>query len=115
MPSLRGLLEEMIERNASDLHLSAGQPAQLRIDGSLVPSRSENLTSEVTMQLAYSILTEEQKKRFENSKELDLSFGIQGLSRFRANVYQQRGTVSAAIRRIPFRFLRSKIWDCRRS
>lgn len=105
MPSLRGLLEEMIERNASDLHLSAGQPAQLRIDGSLVPSRSENLTSEVTMQLAYSILTEEQKKRFENSKELDLSFGIQGLSRFRANVYQQRGTVSAAIRRIPFQIL----------
>ncbi len=105
MPSLRGLLEEMLERNASDLHISSGQPAQLRIDGSLVPSRSEHLTSEVTMQLAYSILTEEQKKRFENTKELDLSFGIQGLSRFRANVFQQRGAVSVAIRRIPFQIL----------
>ncbi len=105
MPSLRGLLEEMLERDASDLHISSGQPAQMRIDGALVPSRSESLSSEVTMQLAYSILTEEQKKRFENTKELDLSFGIQGLSRFRANVYQQRGTVSVAIRRIPYQIL----------
>lgn len=105
MPSLRGLLEEMLERNASDLHLSAGQPAQLRIDGALTASRSENLTGEMTMQLAYSILTEEQKKRFENDKELDLAFGIQGLSRFRANIYQQRGVVSVAIRKIPYQIL----------
>ncbi len=105
MSSLRVLLEEMLERDGSDLHLSAGQPAQIRIDGRLAPSRSEPLTAEMTAQLAYSILTEEQKKKFENTKELDLSFGIQGLSRFRANIYQQRGAVSVAIRRIPFQIL----------
>ena len=106
MASLRVLLEEMLERNASDLHLSAGSPAQFRVDGDLMASRSgESLSQEVTMQLAYSILTEDQRKRFENEKELDLSFGIRGISRFRANVYVQRGAVSVAIRRIPFEIL----------
>lgn len=106
MASLRALLEEMMERKASDIHLSSGHPPQFRIDGSLVPSRTcESLTPEITQQLAYSILTEDQRKRFENEKELDLSFGIKGISRFRANVFVQRGTVSVAIRAIPFDIL----------
>ncbi|MFH1277445.1 MAG: type IV pilus twitching motility protein PilT [Candidatus Eisenbacteria bacterium] len=106
MASLRVLLEEMLERNASDLHLSAGHPPQLRVDGELLSSRSaEALSPETTLQLAYSILTEDQRKRFENERELDLSFGIRGVSRFRANVYMQRGSVSVALRRIPFEIL----------
>lgn len=105
MANLRALLEEMFERRASDLHITAGVPPQLRVDGDIVPSRSEALSPEATQQLAYSILTEEQRKRFEQERELDLSFGIQGLSRFRANVFVQRGTVAMAIRQIPFRIL----------
>ncbi len=105
MANLKALLEEMIERDASDLHLTAGVPAQLRVDGDIIPSRSEALTPEAVTQLVYSILNEDQKKRFERDKELDLSFGIQGLSRFRANVFMQRGTVAAAIRQIPFQML----------
>ena len=96
----------MKERGASDLHLSAGHPAQLRVDGEMTSSRTgESLSPETTLQLAYSILTEDQRKRFENEKELDLSFGIKGLSRYRANVYLQRGVVSVAIRSIPFEIL----------
>jgi twitching motility protein PilT len=106
MSSLRVLLEEVLERKASDLHLSAGHPPQLRVDGELVPSRTADpLSAEMTLQLAYSVLTEDQRKRFERDKELDLSFGIRGISRFRANVYMQRGSVSMAIRRIPFEIL----------
>jgi twitching motility protein PilT len=106
MSSLRVLLEEVLERKASDLHLSAGHPPQLRVDGELVPSRTaEPLSADMTLQLAYSVLTEDQRKRFERDKELDLSFGIRGISRFRANVYMQRGSVSMAIRRIPFEIL----------
>jgi twitching motility protein PilT len=102
MAALRELLEEMTRKKASDLHLTAGVPPQLRVDGRIVPTAHPILTPEETTKLAYSILTEEQKKRFESSRELDLSFGIQGLSRFRANVYLQRGVVSAAIRQIPY-------------
>lgn len=105
MANVKTLLEEMLERGASDLHLTAGVPAQLRVDGDIVPSRSEPLTPETITQLVYSILSEDQKKRFEKEKELDLSFGLQGLSRFRANIFLQRGTVAAAIRQIPFQML----------
>ncbi len=105
MANLRALLDEMIERKASDLHITVGIPAQLRIDGDIIASRSEALSPEMTVQLAYSILTEDQRKKFELEKELDLSFGIQGLSRFRANVFIQRGTIAMAIRQIPFRIL----------
>jgi twitching motility protein PilT len=105
MANLRTLLDEMIERKASDLHITAGVPAQLRIDGDIVPSRSEVLSPEAAQQLAYSVLTEDQRKRFEQERELDLSFGIAGLSRFRANVFLQRGTIAMAIRQIPFRIL----------
>ncbi len=101
--SLRTLLDEMIERDASDLHLSAGDRPKLRIDGDISNSRIEHvLTPRDTLQLAYSVLTENQKKRFEMEDELDFSFGIQNLSRFRGNVFKQRGCVSMVIRQIPF-------------
>jgi twitching motility protein PilT len=102
MVTLRELLEEMTRKKASDLHITAGVPPQVRIDGAMVPTTHPVLSPEDASRLAYSLLTEEQKKRFETAKELDLSFGIQGLSRFRANVFLQRGVISVAIRQIPY-------------
>jgi twitching motility protein PilT len=99
---LRELLEEMIRRNASDLHLTVGVPPVFRVDGELIPSQYEVLRPADTQRLAFSVLTEAQKKKFEQSKELDLSFGIEQLSRYRANVFLQRGCVAMAIRQIPF-------------
>jgi len=103
--SLRKLLEDMVQRKSSDLHITAGVPPEFRIDGSMTPSEYEVLTPEVTAQLAYSVMSDEQRKRFENTKELDFSFGIKGLSRFRGNVFLQRGVVSMVIRQIPFEIL----------
>ncbi|MBI3873109.1 MAG: type IV pilus twitching motility protein PilT [candidate division Zixibacteria bacterium] len=103
MVSLRELLELMAERRASDLHLTVGSPAQLRIDGKLTRTDGEDLTPDVTKKLAYSVMNEKQRKRFEETWEMDLSFGIENLSRFRCNVFMQRGNVAIAIRQIPFR------------
>jgi twitching motility protein PilT len=103
--TLRQLLEDMVQRRASDLHLTAGVPPEYRIDGSIVPTEHEVLTPETTAQLAYSVMSDEQRKKFETTKELDFSFGIKGLSRFRSNVYLQRGVVSMAIRQIPYEIL----------
>ena len=101
--SIRALLEEMIERKASDLHLTVGERPRLRVDGSLLNSREEHvLTPKDTLTLAYSILTEQQKKRFEVEDELDFSFGVQNLSRFRGNCYKQRGCIAMALRQIPY-------------
>ena len=101
--NLRALLEEMIEREASDLHITAGERPKLRIDGDIQHSRIEYvLNPKDTLQLAYSILTEQQKKRFETEDELDFSFGIQNLARFRGNAFKQRGCVSLVVRQIPF-------------
>jgi twitching motility protein PilT len=102
--NLRVLLEEMIEREASDLHLTAGERPKLRVDGDITNANSceEVMNPKDTLSLAYSVLTENQKKRFETEDELDFSFGIQNLARFRGNVYKQRGCVSVAIRMIPF-------------
>jgi twitching motility protein PilT len=101
--NLRSLLEEMIEKDASDLHITAGERPKLRVDGEIVDSAIEQvLAPKDTLQLAYSILTENQKKRFETEDELDFSFGIQNLARFRGNCFKQRGCVSMAIRQIPF-------------
>jgi twitching motility protein PilT len=100
---LRQLLEEMIERDASDLHVTAGERPKLRIDGDITNSRNEHvLTPKDTLQLAYSVLTENQKKRFEQEDELDFSFGIQNLARFRGNCFKQRGCVTMVVRQIPF-------------
>jgi twitching motility protein PilT len=101
--NLRALLEEMIERDASDLHITAGERAKVRVDGDITNSGLEYvLTPKDTLQLAYSVLTENQKKRFEMEDELDFSFGIQNLARFRGNCFKQRGCVSMVIRQIPF-------------
>ena len=105
MVGLQHLLEEMVQKGASDLHICAGAPPVLRLDGDLVPTNYEVLTPPMTQQLIYSILNDQQKKRLEMEFELDLSFGISGLSRFRANAYLDRGSVTMAIRTIP--------WDIR--
>jgi twitching motility protein PilT len=101
--NLRALLEEMIEKEASDLHITTGERPKLRVDGDITDSSvTEVLTPKDTLQLAYSVLTENQKKRFETEDELDFSFGIQNLARFRGNCFKQRGCVSMVIRMIPF-------------
>jgi twitching motility protein PilT len=93
----------MIQKGASDLHVTVGDRPKLRIDGDLEnASPTTVLAPKDTLQLAYSILTEAQKKRFETEDELDFSFGVQNLSRFRGNVYKQRGCVAMAIRQIPY-------------
>jgi twitching motility protein PilT len=102
MPSLHQLLKQMIDRGASDLHITAGAPAQLRVDGGLRPVGTASLSGSETKELCYSILTDQQRQRFEEDRELDLSFGIRGLSRFRANVYVQKGAVAGAFRTIPY-------------
>jgi twitching motility protein PilT len=87
--NLRVLLEEMIERNASDLHITAGERPKLRVDGDITNSNVDTvLQPKDCMQLAYSVLTENQKKRFEMEDELDFSFGIQNLARFRGNCFK---------------------------
>jgi twitching motility protein PilT len=101
--NLRALLEEMIERDASDLHVTAGERPKMRIDGDIQNSTVDVvLNPKDTLQIAYSVLTENQKKRFELEDELDFSFGIQNLARFRGNCFKQRGCVSMVIRQIPF-------------
>jgi len=102
MASLPELLKIMIDRNASDLHITVGSPPQVRVDGALISLPMNPLTGVETKQMCYSILTEAQKKVFEEDNELDLSFGIKELSRFRANIFQQRGTVAGAFRTIPY-------------
>jgi twitching motility protein PilT len=104
-PTLHQLLKAMIDKGASDLHNTTGSPPQLRIDGDLVPLRTDALTPVDTKQLCYSILTDAQKLRFEEDLELDLSFGVKSLARFRANVYMQRGAVAGAFRLVPFKII----------
>jgi twitching motility protein PilT len=103
--NLHQLLKAMVEKGASDLHITTGSPPQLRVDGELVPLKTAQLTPVETKQLCYSILTDAQKHKFEEENELDLSFGVKGLARFRANIYMQRGAVAGAFRTIPFKIL----------
>jgi twitching motility protein PilT len=94
----------MIDRKASDLHITAGVRAKMRIDGEMEDSKVDYvLQPKDTLQVAYSVLTENQKKRFEMEDELDFSFGISGLARFRGNCFKQRGCVAMVIRQIPFK------------
>jgi twitching motility protein PilT len=104
-PSLHQLLKAMLDKGASDLHITTGTPPQLRIDGQLVPLRTDAMTPIDTKQLCYSILTDAQKLRFEEDQELDLSFGVKSLARFRANVFMQRGAVAGAFRLVPFKII----------
>jgi twitching motility protein PilT len=97
------LLTTMLKREGSDLHLISGTPPQVRVQGILIPlTEFEPLSPAETQQLTYGVLNDAQKQKFEVDNELDFSFGIQGLARFRANVYRQRGAVAAAFRVIPF-------------
>ena len=105
MANLHQLLKAMVEKGSSDLHVTTGSPPQLRVDGELVPLKTAPLTPVETKQLCYSILTDAQKHKFEEDNELDLSFGVKGLSRFRANIFMQRGAVAGAFRTIPFKIL----------
>lgn len=105
MANLHQLLKTMIEKGASDLHITTGSPPQIRIDGHLAPLNTPPMAPPETKQLCYSILTDAQKFKFEEENELDLSFGVKGLSRFRANIFMQRGAVAGAFRTIPFKIL----------
>jgi len=102
-PSLSDLLRKMTEMGGSDLHLTTNSPPQVRVDGHLRPlAEYQPLTAPDTKQLAYSVLTDTQKHRFEEHLEIDFSFGLKGLSRFRGNVFNQRGAVGAVFRAIPY-------------
>ena len=105
MANLHQLLKIMVDKGSSDLHITVGSPPQLRIDGSLVPLKTAPLNATETRQLCYSVLTDTQKQKFESSSELDLSFGVKGLSRFRGNIFVQRGAVAGVFRVIPFKIL----------
>src|SRR5919204_2374237 len=100
--TLSELLKKMTELRGSDLHITTSSPPQVRVDGHLRPLDYEPLTAADTKQLAYSVLTDAQKHRFEEDLELDFSFGIKGLSRFRANLFNQRGAAGAVFRSIPY-------------
>src|SRR5437773_557227 len=100
--SLSDLLKRLMEMSGSDLHITTNSPPQIRVHGHLVPLDLPQMTPADTKQLAYSVMTDAQKHRFEESLELDFSFGLKGLARFRANVFNQRGATAAVFRLIPF-------------
>ena len=101
MATLPELLKKTVELEGSDLHLTTSTPPQVRVHGHLQRLEGADLTPAETKQLAYSVLTDAQKKRFEETLELDFSFGIKGLARFRCNMFNQRGAVGAVYRLIP--------------
>ncbi len=103
--TLHQLLKTLVERGGSDLHITTNSPPMIRVDGDLIPLDYPPLSVPETKQLAYSILTDVQKHRFEEQLELDLSFGVKGLARFRGNCFLQRGAVSAVFRQIPYEIL----------
>ena len=103
--NMHQLLKLMVEKGGSDLHLTVGTSPQIRIDGQLVALKMPRLGARETRALCYSILTDTQKAKFEETNELDFSFGIRGLSRFRGNVFMQRGAVGGVFRLIPFEIM----------
>ncbi|MBN1621941.1 MAG: type IV pilus twitching motility protein PilT [Endomicrobiales bacterium] len=105
MLNMQDLLTQLIEKKASDLHITPGIPPMLRIDGEMHPTENDKLTPDVCQRLIYSLLTDSQKEKFEAHNELDLSFGIKGVGRVRMNVFRQRGSVAAALRSIPTKVL----------
>ena len=102
LPTLNQLLKDMVGQGGSDLHITTNSPPQVRIDGVLRQMNLPPLTPTETKQLCYSILTDNQKHRLEENLEIDLSFGLKGLARFRANIFHQRGAIAAVFRQIPF-------------
>ena len=105
MANLHQLLKDLIDQGGSDLHITTNSPPQVRVDGKLMPMDMPSLSPVETKQLCYSVLTEAQKHRFEEENELDLSFGVKGLSRFRGNIFIQRGAVAGVFRVIPYKIL----------
>lgn len=103
--NLQQLLRAMVDKGASDMHITAGSPPVLRIDGSVVPLKLPPLSKVDSKQLCYEMLNDEQRTIFESKNELDLSFPLRNVSRFRANIYVQRGAVAGAFRQIPFKIL----------
>ena len=101
MATLPELLQTLVENNGSDLHITTDTPPQIRVHGHMKRLALPPLGPAETKQLAYSVLTDQQKKRFEEALELDFSFGIRGIARFRCNVFSQRGAVAAVYRLIP--------------
>lgn len=101
MASIQELLKKVTEMGASDVHLTVGLPPMYRVDGELTPGSPERLDKNQTESLAYSLMTEKQRKLFEQNHEIDFSFGAKNIGRFRANIYLQRGCVAAALRIIP--------------
>jgi len=99
---IRKLLEEMVERRASDLHLTPGVPPQFRIDGTLVPSDRPPLNPEGSRELSYAMIDEKRVAKLETEKGLDTSISAEGLGRFRLNIYFQRGSIAAAVRHLPW-------------
>ena len=99
-------IKSMVEKNASDLHMVSGSTAYLRIDEVLVPADDVVLAPEEAKSMIYSLLSNEQKEKFERDLELDMSFGVKNLGRFRVNVFKQRGSIGASIRLIPY-----EIWS----
>jgi len=102
MVTIEELVQQLVERGGSDLHISAGAPPMIRVNGKLVSTEQEVLDGESTKKLVYSILDNDQILQFEKDSELDMSFGISGLGRFRTNVFYQRGTIGSVLRVIPF-------------
>src|SRR4051812_28788679 len=105
MINMSDLLLMMVQKRASDLHLTSGVAPVLRVDGQMVPTPFETLTPDLCQRLIYSLLTDQQRQVFEAKSELDLSFGIKGVGRVRMNVFRQRGSVGAALRSIPSNFM----------
>ena len=103
--SIQQMLKHMVEVGASDLHITTGTPPQIRINGKMTPMKMRSLLPADTKNICYSILTETQKSKFEEINELDFSFGIKGLARFRGNIFVQRGAVAGVFRLIPYKFL----------
>ena len=101
--TLPQLLKTLMDQGASDLHICTNTPPRIRIDGRLVPLKLPSLGPKDAMELCYSVLTEGQKKKFEQTKELDLAFSVKNLARFRANIYYESGCVAGAFRIIPFK------------
>jgi twitching motility protein PilT len=102
MVTLEELLQQLVERGGSDLHITAGSPPRIRVDGRLMPTEHDMLDADASQKLVYSILDNDQIATFEKTLELDMSFGISGLGRFRTNVFQQRGAIGAVLRIIPW-------------
>jgi twitching motility protein PilT len=100
--TMHQLLKTLVDQGGTDLHITTNSPPQIRIDGKMIPLQVPPMTPAETKAIIYSVLTDSQKHRFEESLELDFSFGVKGLARFRANVFFQRGAVAGAFRTIPW-------------